>query len=325
MVRGLAAIAAIMLSACAYSADYGDCAVQCDDASGCPDGLTCGAEGLCRAAEADACVLPSDGTGGKITHVEGRTIHTLSASQSGSVFVPPVDVGSVELLVVAGGGGGGSTRGGGGAGAGGVTHVTDYTIAQPSYIVTVGYGGASATNGNNSTFGTITTIGGGCGRPCSAPDGGSGGGAAHDSNQGPAGDGTSAQGNAGGMNGSYNLSLMTFTGAGGGGAGDQGTSGLPNLGGTGGPGLAFTISGVQIYYGGGGGGGDQDVGNHGLSPGAGGIGGGGEGGLNSTGKNAVNGSGGGGGGGGGGDPSDNFYSGGRGGDGAVIVSYKTSR
>ncbi len=314
----------IALSACAYDASYGDCAVHCTTDSGCPDGLTCGPEGLCRAAEAEACTLPNDGMGGTITHVNGRTIHTFDVSWSGSTFLPPAGLSSVELLVVGGGGGGGSTRGGGGGGAGGIIHDLSYVIDQSAYIVIVGYGGPSAINGGNSSFGSITTIGGGAGRPCAAPNGGSGGGADHDTNHGAAGTGIVAQGNAGGMIGSSNLTNMTFTGAGGGGAGGQGVVGQSSSGGAGGPGLAFTISGAKVYYGAGGGGGGQDQGAiNGLSPGAGGMGGGGEGGLNSAGKDAVNGTGGGGGGGGGGDPNDTFYNGGRGGDGVVIVSYKT--
>ena len=61
MVRILAAIS-IVLSACAYDASYGDCAVHCTTDSGCPDGLTCGPEGVCREAGAEACVLANDST-----------------------------------------------------------------------------------------------------------------------------------------------------------------------------------------------------------------------------------------------------------------------
>jgi hypothetical protein len=316
MVKKLIVAISIILSACAYDASYGDCAVHCTNDSGCPDGLTCAPEGLCRAAEAEVCVLPSDGTGGTITHVGGRTIHTFSASQSGSTFTPPA-VTDVELLVVAGGGGGGSTRGGGGGGAGGLVHVTTYTITQPSYVVMVGYGGAPSTNGGNSSFATITTLGGGTGRASSTPNGGSGGGASHDTNDGPAGTGTTGQGHRGGLVG-YNSGSMAFTGAGGGGAGGDGADGTASAGGTGGPGLTYSISGELEYYAGGGGGGDQDLGAHGLTAGTGGSGGGGRGGLNAIGNDGLDGIGGGGGGGGA------FLNGGRGGTGIVIVSYQTS-
>lgn len=314
MVRILAAIT-IVLSACTYDASYDACAVRCDDDSGCPDDLTCGPEGMCRAADTEECVLPNDGTGGTITHVGGRTIHTFATNQPGSTFTAPTDLISIELLVVAGGGGGGSTRGGGGGGGGGVVH-TSYAITETSYVVRVGSGGAPSTNGGSSTFGAITAVGGGAGRACATTSGGSGGGASHDTNDGPAGTGTTDQGNSGGLGG-YNDGSMVFTGAGGGGAGGSGASGTISAGGSGGPGLASAISGEQVYYAGGGGGGDQDLGTHGLAPGVGGVGGGGDGGLNAVGKDGLDGSGGGGGGGGA------FLNAGRGGAGVVIVSYST--
>lgn len=326
IITSLSIASAIALSACAsYDASYGDCAVHCTDDSGCPNGLTCGAEGVCRAAGAEACTPPNDGTGGTITHAHGRTIHTFSAGQA--TFTPSTGTTSIELLVVAGGGGGGSTRGGGGGGAGGLVYAETFVIEQPSYAVIVGYGGPSQSSGGNSTFGPITAIGGGAGRSCTTPNGGSGGGASHDTNDGPAGAGTSGQGANGGTSGAYNLSAMTFTGAGGGGAASKGTNGTQNAGGDGGSGLAFEISGAIVYYAGGGGGGDQDLATNNLALGHGGLGGGGNGGLNAVGSDGVNGTGGGGGGGGGrsteaGEPP--FFRGGRGGDGVVIISYPTT-
>ncbi len=318
------ALVASALVACGYSADFRDCTIICVTA-GCPDGLTCGPEGLCRAEESEVCVLPSDGTGGTITHVGGRTIHTFSTSQSGSIFTPPTTTSVVEALIVGGGGGGGSTRGGGGGGAGGLLYLPSFDLTQfppnAQIVVTVGFGGAPATNGGNSSFGTFLAIGGGAGRPSAMPDGGSGGGAGHDTNAGPAGVGTAGQGNRGGLIG-FNSGTTTFTGAGGGGAGSQGGVGVPSAGGAGGPGRAFAISGEQVHYGGGGGGGGQDLGSNGLSPGSGGLGGGGDGGRNAIGEDGVDGTGGGGGGGGGG-PDPNFFNGGRGGAGIVIISYPT--
>lgn len=318
-------LVACVLSACGYDSDLRDCSIFCAaDDMGCPEGFTCGAEGLCRSVgNATACVLPTDGTGGALSHVGGRTIHTFSMSQSGSTFTPPA-LPHIEVLVVAGGGGGGTQRGGGGGGAGGLLHLASYDITQvPSNIlivVMVGYGGGPATNGRNSSFGMFLAIGGGAGVIGSAINGGSGGGASH--NSGSSGTGTIGQGNRGGGVG-FDSASMTFTGAGGGGAGGVGGVGTSNSGGAGGPGLASSISGAQIYYAGGGGGGDQDLGSHGLLPGAGGVGGGGDGGLNALGKDGVDGTGGGGGGGGGG-PDPNFFSGGHGGAGVVIVSYPTT-
>ncbi len=316
-MKFVAAIA-IALSACAYDATYGDCAVHCTDDSGCPDDLTCGSEGLCRAAEAPACEVPSDGTGGTITHVGGQTIHTFDASQSGSTFTPPAGLTSAELLVVAGGGGGGSERGGGGGGAGGLVHILAFPLTLPSYVVTIGYGGAPSTNGGNSTFGTVTAIGGGAGAGLSsgALNGGSGGGSHHGT--GPSGTGTAGQGNSGGASG-FDSGSMTFSAAGGGGAASSGAVGTSSAGGAGGTGLSYATSGELIYYAGGGGGGAQDTGSNGLAAGIGGNGGGGAGGLNAVGTDGVDGTGGGGGGGGA------YLDGGQGGAGGVIISYPMSR
>jgi sulfatase modifying factor 1 len=38
----------VFLSACAYDASYGDCAIHCATDTSCPEGLVCGDEGLCR-------------------------------------------------------------------------------------------------------------------------------------------------------------------------------------------------------------------------------------------------------------------------------------
>lgn len=310
-------LVALLFTACAYEASFdNDCTISCTVDTGCPDGLTCGPEGMCRAPEDDVCVLPTDGTGGTITHVGGRTIHTFLAEQSGSSFMAPPDVSEIELLVVAGGGGGGSTRGGGGGGAGGVVYMAAFTNDQPAYGVIVGYGGPSSTKGGDSSFGTtVATTGGGAGTPSSSPNGGSGGGADHGGT--PSGAGISGQGSNGGAAGWFNAALTAFTGAGGGGAGAIGAVGAPNAGGSGGSGFAYMTSGTLIYYAGGGGGGAEDLGDNGLSASLGGVGGGGTGGFNEVGGNAVDGTGGGGGGGG------HFLAGGRGGNGVVIVSYPT--
>jgi formylglycine-generating enzyme required for sulfatase activity len=60
----LLAYLVLFVSSCAYDASFHDCAVACADDSGCPDGLACGSEGLCRTAGATAAcsrVLGSDG------------------------------------------------------------------------------------------------------------------------------------------------------------------------------------------------------------------------------------------------------------------------
>ena len=80
---------------------------------------------------------------------------------------------NIEYLVVAGGGGGGGW-GGGGGGAGGLrTNVVGATsgggagaeasmaLEHGNYTITVGGGGASHIQGNNSVLETITSLGGG--------------------------------------------------------------------------------------------------------------------------------------------------------------------
>jgi hypothetical protein len=99
---------------------------------------------------------------------------------------------TVEYLVVAGGGGGGASNAAAGGGAGGYSTAAGLAVASGSAItVTVGAGGAGSTsgsvnasNGQNSLFSTITSIGGGGGASDTSGNGsvgGSGGGAAADS------------------------------------------------------------------------------------------------------------------------------------------------
>ena len=229
-------------------------------------------------------------------------------------------VDTVEYLVV-GGGGGGGRDGGGGGGAGGYRTATGYTVTSGTPItVTVGSGGAghvygsiNPTNGGNSVFGSITSLGGGygAGQYGHATVGGSGGGGANDDLGGAAfAQGTAGQGNAGGTGNQNN------GGGGGGGAGQAGysySSGSSTRG-RGGDGLSSSISGTSTYYAGGGGGGmrpAETVSN------TGGLGGGGNGVYNATPSTAgtVNT----GGGGGGGSPVGG--NGSAGGSGIVIIRY----
>ena len=265
---------------------------------------------------------------------------------------------TVEVLVVAGGGGGGMDMGGGGGG-GGVIYNSSYAVTQGTAVtVTVGNGGTgapaagtsgqsgghqynvSATQGSNSVFGSITSIGGGYGGSSYfqygpnngyGGSGGSGGGASgySDGNTGRNGAGTSGQGFNGGASGG------PYYSGGGGGAGGVGASGpnIPN----GGPGVLYPT--MSPYYFGGGGGGSA----YSVSPGGnGGIGGGGGGAIGTTtgGAGLNNGSPGGGGGinsyantpggnagantgggGGGGSHYNANNKGGDGGSGIVIVRY----
>ena len=176
----------------------------------------------------------------------------------------------VDFLVIAGGGGGGSDPGsgwGGGGGAGGYRNSYNNETsgggssaennlllsANTNYTVTVGNGGAGDTNGQDSVFATITSVGGGAGGASPtdpANNGGSGGGAARN-NIGGNGTGTANQG----FDGSATTSVAKA--GGGGGAGSAGGSGVgygyPNSpDADGGIGLESSITGIAVKRGGGG-------------------------------------------------------------------------
>ena len=285
-------------------------------------------------AQAIELTTVRSGSGGNISYYGPYTIHTFTGS---ATFTPSFN-GEVEVLVVAGGGGGGGSTAGGG-GAGGLLYASSYGVQQGVGItVTVGAGGVGSrksndgspnnTNGGNSSFGGLTSLGGGygfSGRPAGsrvANSGGSGGGAGYYSGNDlgitSPGSGTPEQGNNGGsVSGNGN-----WGGAGGGGAGAVGsTNASPNNLRTGGIGLPYSISGFSTYYAGGGGGGSYD---DGATYSEGGLGGGGRGGDGSTfiATSGVSNTGGGGGGSG-------YYqygpnpSGGNGGSGIVIIRYLT--
>ena len=271
-----------------------------------------------------ASALP---TGGTITTSGGFRIHTFTSS---GTFVNTIANNSVEYLVIAGGASGGNSENfsgtgssGGGAGGyrssvsgqssgGGASAESALTLSAASYSVTIGAGGASSTghgagnNGNNSVFGSITSLAGGRGGGGSsgADNGGSGGGQGY---SGGIGTGTSGQGHNGG----------TFSdpeGAGGGGAGAVGVNG-GGAGGAGGIGVSSNITGSAVMRGAGGGGSGGSVTNGGN----GGTGGGGNG-TSTSGTSAGSGSANTGSGGGGTGPADGGTSG-AGGSGIVIVRY----
>jgi len=268
-----------------------------------------------------------------------------------SITVVPLNATpTVQYLVVAGGGAGGSNAKGwsiqGPGGAGGfrtsVPGATSggnssaealYTISAGVPItVTVGAGGVNGTNGGNSQFGTIISLGGGAGAiPASgsnypsgstANDGGSGGGGGGGATATylptTSGAGTAGQGFAGGtkING---VGGPGWGGAGGGGAGAVGGDNSSTSSGNGGAGLASSITGTSTYYAGGGGA-AADATTSTSSGGTGGIGGGGIGAR--TNRYATDGDTNTGGGGGGGQQSSGTTSiSGSGGSGIVVVRY----
>ena len=244
-----------------------------------------------------------------------------SSYTSPGTFSRPTGLNTVNVLVVAGGGGAGSQHAGGG-GAGGLIYRPAFPISgNQSY--TVGGAGSGGPNnhqpppGSNSTFGTLTAIGGGGGghgwpSSQSGKPGGSGGGgpgpgqpAGTGTQPGQSGDsGTYGFGNPGGRSNSN-------AGGGGGGAGGSGSTSNSGHGQPGGSGRTYNISGSTVTYAGGGGGAGHTSGG----AGSGGSGGGGRGGSH-PGQPGANATGHGSGGGGGG------FDGGRGGSGSngIIIT-----
>ena len=255
---------------------------------------------------------------------------------------------SVEYLVVAGGGGaamGNSFDSGGGGGAGGFRTRTALPSASPlnapanlsitasPFPITVGGGGAGQTSpggsgsqGNTSTFSSITSAGGGKGEfgsPVCDSRGGSGGGihqaAVAAGNFPPV---APPQGQPGGTSGP-NCTCSPNGGGGGGAAAAGGNASAP-VGGSGGAGSfiptgfvgptspSYGEAGPAGRYFAGGGAGGMSPGRGGQSCGTGGLGGGGD----STQLGVANT-------GGGGGASDSSAPGGRqGGSGIVMIRYQ---
>ena len=271
-----------------------------------------------------------------------------NGSAAAAPATPAPDL-TVDYLVVAGGGGGASVGGGGGAGGlrtsytnssslNGHTETALSLSTTTNYTVTIGAGGGSYTwpysgdPGDNSTFHTITSTGGGSGthveQATTVKDGGSGGGTDYQANNGGYAVTTPVtQGHDGGTTGfTHN---PTYPGAGGGGAGGNGLNGTAasNPGG-GGVGLAVNIisttnagtasvgevSGSDVYFAGGGSGGSRGSGSD-----VGGLGGGGNSNANSVGDNGTPNTGGGGG--SAGATSGAASLAGAGGSGVVILRY----
>ena len=213
---------------------------------------------------------------------QGWIAYNANNETADSLIDSPVIV-SVDYLVVAGGGGGGaSISGGGGAGGlrtsygntqgGGQSSESSLSIAGgANYTVTVGAGGAGGTdsgtggvangsNGGNSVFSTVTSIGGGTSEEYEGDgiDGGSGGGSPRraGSTYGDAVTSPVVHGYRGGSGSTTGGQDNYGSGAGGGGAGSVGGNASGSTGGAGGSGLEVNIiGGTGNYYAGGGGGG----------------------------------------------------------------------
>ncbi|MBP7831231.1 MAG: DUF2341 domain-containing protein, partial [Kiritimatiellae bacterium] len=222
------------------------------------------------------------GTGGSVTDVGGYRIHAFTNVGAFTNFSVSL-CGEVDILVVAGGGG--TCGGSGGGGAGGVIYTNAYTVAPGTYAITVGSGGTGAAwpsgggTGGNSSFDSLTALGGGYGSHVEGAggSGGSGGGGAYGAGGGAAtqpGSDSGGYGNTGGSGVGY--SSPGYPGGSGGGAGGPGNSPSGNNGANGGVGLEFAQFAPWGYptgwFGGGGASGTRSSG----TAGTGGLGGGGD-------------------------------------------------
>ena len=224
-------------------------------------------------------------TGGNSTNTyisNGQSYKAHIFTSSGAFNVTGLSSGildgdKVEYVVVAGGGGSGSYGGGGAGGyrssvtgesSGGgnsAEPAITVTAGPTSYPVVVGAGGPGATpsgtQGGPSTFGSITSLGGGYGSTYNAVggNGGSGGSAGDHPRGGTAGSATNypgptAQGFPGGQ-GYSDQATYTWGGGGGGagatgnvggGGGSNGASGTENTGGGGGSQSANGGKGIVV-------------------------------------------------------------------------------
>lgn len=227
--------------------------------------------------------------------------YQLYAYKSDGKFITDKET-DVDVLVVGGGGGGGGRHGSGG-GAGGLVFVPNYTVSKGEFNVTVGDGGVGGAGteseggkGGNSSFDSITAVGGGGGhsRNNLAEDAGEGGsGCGGVEKNVPVQGANGVQPNQTGVSGDYGFGNDGGDGAtdgspyahgGGGGAGEEGGNGelngdqSPGEGGDGLSGVTSTIgpysqnydfanmfgtqygeeSSGEVYFAGGGGGGSHD-------------------------------------------------------------------
>ncbi len=298
--------------------------------------------------------LDSDGFTVNANNTANQSGHTIIYAAFRMNPTPVVAAGKFTFLVVAGGGaGGGSYGGGGGAGGlrtsfgsssgGGASVLSEETLSNGTYTITVGAGGSGVSSSNagndgstssitgNSSISTTAGGGGGCAggdngyNTSTLPgrNGGSGGGGGVLAQTSPytsaGGTGTTGEGFAGGTGGLGSFNGTTGAGGGGGAseAGDNGKTSGYRLGGNGGDGLVVDINNDSAAYAGGGGAGSEGATN--ATPG---TGGGGTGGYTSA-SAPTNGTANTGGGGGGVGNTSSVTSG-AGGSGVVILRMRTS-
>jgi hypothetical protein len=197
------------------------------------------------------------------------TLGTISSTSTNTTYTwtPPSEI-TANLLMVAGGGAGGCDNGGAG-GAGGLIFSPSTNITS-SQTITVGAGAVATPNqstagekGKDTTFGSLTAKGGGCGAngngtttPLANMIGGSGGGGDGENTSGSQRyGGTSSQSLQSGDSGTYGYGNAGGNGSGGaggggGGAGAAGANGesvTNDVGGIGGDGLKEVTIGGTVY------------------------------------------------------------------------------
>jgi len=257
-----------------------------------------GSSGVVILKYPDSLVLQID-SGTLIYSTDGSTIpnYSVTTFTGGAGFISfvsnaPAPGSTLDFLVVGGAGSGGGDNtgsyfGGGGGGGGfrtsigsdgnggGQTADSSLSIVTlTNYALKVGNGGTyvqsngASDSGDDSIFGSITSIGGGGGGGFTGAgqNGGSGGGGTCSSNSDPA----PAAGQAvtspviHGYDGGQSTTGYAG-GAGGGGAGSAGSANSGATGGAGGAAKASTITGSTLYYSAGGGGGRANYGGQGAN------------------------------------------------------------
>jgi len=199
----------------------------------------------------------TDATDVTITATGGGALIGVEYTTGSGNFTVPSNISAVWVTMVAGGSGGSAStaaaNGGGGGGSGESVEGEFLKVTASSTVAySVGTGGASATNGNDTTFGALTVRGGVKGLTTVAGTGGgarggvAGTGGTVPANQGGVGFSETAtyQGGSGGGSGG---TTTTTNGGAGGGSGGQLVGGVGGIaGGTqaGGGGGAATIYGV---------------------------------------------------------------------------------
>ena len=276
--------------------------------------------------------------------VNGMRVYVFSDTNQVVGVIMTNDAYQLEQALLVGGGGAGGNVLGGGGGGGGVLQVNrDGRMIQAGDVIRiwVGAGGAAAptsdmdakgSNGGDTTlvcpWGEFTAWGGGAGGSYSVSkgeNGGSGGGGSgcagtFDSAGGRAHEGNDVWGHNGGSGACSGSTIGGGGGGGGGGAGEHGSNGTSMLAGKGGEGVTNAITGVSDVYGSGGNGGGGVSAEPCLQTAThGGASGGKTSGSDCTGGAGDDGFGAGGGGGG---YNGTNFSGGRGGNGVVVLAFR---